>query len=62
MYQPPKCPHSYFSRRFEFYLGCFFPVSILKEHFWKAASGMFLMQGFTKRKVIQIICQGSEIQ
>ena len=30
MYQPPKCPYSYFSKVLEFYLGCFFPVSILK--------------------------------
>ena len=28
MYQPPKCPYSYFSKAFT--LGCFFPVSILK--------------------------------
>ena len=31
MYQPPKCPYSYFSKALEFYFGVFFfPVSIFK--------------------------------
>ena len=31
MYQPPKCPYSYFSKALEFYFRVFFfPVSILK--------------------------------
>ena len=30
MYQPPKCPYSYFSKALEFTLGCFFPVSFIK--------------------------------
>ena len=29
MYQPPKYPHSYFSKALEFYFRVFFPVSIL---------------------------------
>ena len=30
MYQPSKCPYSYFSKVLEFYFRVFFPVSILK--------------------------------
>ena len=30
MYQPLKCPYSYFSEALEFYFRVFFPVSILK--------------------------------
>ena len=30
MYQPTKCPYSYFSKALEFYFRVFFPVSILK--------------------------------
>ena len=30
MYQPPKCPYSYFSKALEFYFRVFFPVSIIK--------------------------------
>ena len=28
MYQRPKCPYSYFHKRWSLILGCFFPVSI----------------------------------
>ena len=30
MHKPPKCPYSYFRKRWSFTLGCFFPVSIIK--------------------------------
>ena len=30
MYQPPRCPYSYFLKALEFYFRVFFPVSILK--------------------------------
>ena len=30
MYQPPKCPYSYFLKALEFYFRVFFPASILK--------------------------------
>ena len=29
MYQPPKCPYSYFSKAFEFYFRVFFPCEYL---------------------------------
>ena len=31
MYQPPKCPYSYSSKAFEFYLRMFFPASTLNS-------------------------------
>ena len=39
MYQPPKCPYSYFWKRWSFIWGCFFAVSIIKkENIWKNCS------------------------
>ena len=46
MYQRPKCPYSYFCKRWSLNLGCFFPVSILNLVFdleyIVAAFSMFL--------------------
>ena len=54
MYQPPKCPYSYFCKRWSLILRRFFPVNILNEFyivFEVGKFGLFQKHSFTLKDI-----------
>ena len=59
MYQPPKCPFSYFSKALESYLRVFFPCEYPEQKYFE---GTFCAYPVTVKQKFSVNSPGNEIK